>query len=69
MKKTKKKEIIKKRGLGSASLTTRKRVASLGGKASHAGLKNASLATRKRVAIMGGKASHGGGRPKSKKKK
>jgi len=47
------------RGLASASRTTRRRVATAGGKAPHRlrGLQAASAATRRRVAAMGGKAS------------
>lgn len=48
-----------KRGLASASKSTRRRVAAAGGNAPHRlrGLQAASLQTRRRVAAMGGKAS------------
>ena len=54
------------RGLASADEKTRKRVASLGGKAPHdeRGLEAADEETRKRVAREGGKASSGSGRDK-----
>jgi hypothetical protein len=50
-----------KRGLASASVETRERVARMGGKAPHAerGLEAASEETRERVARKGGEASHG----------
>jgi hypothetical protein len=48
-----------KRGLASATKSTRRRVAASGGRAPHRlrGLQAASLQTRRRVAAMGGKAS------------
>lgn len=50
-----------KRGLASADIKTRRRVARMGGEALHPqgrGLQNADVVTRKRVARAGGKASH-----------
>lgn len=50
---------VSKRGLASASRSTRRRVAAAGGKAPHQlrGLQAASLATRRRVAALGGRSS------------
>ncbi|MDI6719931.1 MAG: hypothetical protein QMD46_10005 [Methanomicrobiales archaeon] len=57
--------IRSRRGLASADIETRRRVARAGGNAPHGkrGLQTASAETRERVARMGGQASRGGGRP------
>ena len=49
-----------KRGLASMSLEKRRKIASMGGKASPTNFKNRPLAELKAIARKGGKASRGG---------